>query len=1090
MAGGQIKKDFEKLRKVVEMEATAVLEKIIQAPEQVLCGADLAKLLQNLHIYQAELEMQNEELHQVQAELLRSRDRFFRLFNEAPVGYLVLDREGLVLEANETFCRMVGCALSQVKGRSFTTFLAEEDRAPFLGRWRAFFKQPAGKSIEAGLYLSQSNRPLAVHIEASPYEDEGQAPSLLLTVTDISARKRVEQALRFLAESNVSCGENIFRLLVRQIALSAHKRFALIAEVEEGEQAMAYTVAVWNNGNFAENFCYPLAGTPCFNVAEQGACFYPRNIQALFPRDRLLAEIGAESYWGISLRDTAGKVLGIFAILDDKPMEDDPQSFSLLNSFAVRAAAEMERRSLEEKYRTLFQSMSQGVVYQAADGRIVSANPAAEKILGLTLEQMLGRSSVDPRWRAMREDGSAFPGNEHPAMVALQTGQEVRDVVMGVYNPAKEAVSWINIYAKPLFRPGERKAYQVYTIFEDITRRKLAEEEMKLNESRLQGLVNLTQRRYGSVQELLEKALHEALRLTGSKLGYLYHYSEERQEFTLTSWLEGTGETCEAVSLQARYHLESTGIWEEVVCQGKAVILNDFQAPHLLRKGYGEEPLAFYRHMVLPVFSEGRTVALIGVANKGSDYTHTDVLQLTLLMESVWRMVEYREAEERRLQSEIMAREAAEKANLLKSEFLANMSHEIRTPMNVIMGMANLLCTSALNSEQREYVEMIRESAASLLTIINDILDFSKVEAGRLELKTVPFNLPSLVEKSISAFSPLAQEKGLGLLWSVDAAVPRYFYGDPTRLKQVLLNLLGNALKFTEEGQVALSVEKTSAPSGEGSARAQGSQEAGEERDASSVARVWLRFSVQDTGIGVPEEKLGLIFQSFQQVDGSSTRRYEGTGLGLAISKKLVELMGGFVGVSSQVGRGSTFYFTVPLLPVPDGIEIEGQYILHNTCPLALGREKPRKEGGPVPAAGETPAKEAALQILLVEDKPMNQRLAKALLEKKGWAVTPVFNGRQALEMLAARSFDLILMDVQMPEMDGLETSRHIRAAEAQRGGHIPIIAMTAHAMSGDREKCLEAGMDDYVSKPIDAAALYQAVERAVSFWKTGRVNK
>ena len=753
--------------------------------------------------------------------------------------------------------------------------------------------------------------------------------------------------------------------------------------------------------------------------------------------------------------------------------------------------------SSEEKLRRMFETMVQGVVYQNADGHIFSANPAAERILGLTFDQMQGRTSMDPRWKSIHDDGSDFPGNKHPSIEALSTGREVHNVVMGIFNPLLDGYTWININAIPLFRSGESKPYQVYTTFEDITERRQAEEKIKnllyrqevilssipniimevdndkiftwANKSGLEffgnDVVGKSAESFFVGEQDTYKLFQPIFNGTKNELNFdSWQRRHDGEEKLLTWWWrvlrdthdKTTGALSSARDITDRYITEKkirenekkyhqifdnvTDLYFETTFDG--IIMDVSPSITLLSKGqYSRNDLIgrymsdFYhdqstRHSLLTKLKrEGYVTDFeILLNNKDCSLVPCSISSKVILDDEgkpekiIGSMRDISERKEYEYEL-IKAKEKAEESDRLKTAFLHNISHEIRTPMNAIVGFASMLGEPVLDSQTRQsHIETIIQSSNHLLEIISDIVDISNIEANLVKIHKTETDINLLLNNLCNQLLPKAREKRITLVCESRLSVTdSKVMIDSTKLKQIILNLLNNAFKFTISGSVTISCRKTDK---------------------------FLELSVSDTGIGIPKEYHERIFDRFYQIQYSESRTYEGTGLGLAISKAYVELLGGRIWLSSEQGNGATFFFTIPF-----------EKSVEKSVPVTVESMKPDY------VFPETK------NILVAEDIDSNFKLIAYLLSSTNIKVHRASNGKEALNLaLSRKDIDLILMDIKMPEMDGYTATRLIREA----GIKVPIIAQTAFA--DDREKAIGSGCSGFISKPFDRKKLISVI--------------
>jgi two-component system, sensor histidine kinase and response regulator len=776
--------------------------------------------------------------------------------------------------------------------------------------------------------------------------------------------------------------------------------------------------------------------------------------------------------------------------------------------------------------RRLIGAMGGGVIVHDRDGRAILANARAIEIIGMPFEDMVNWRAPDPRFQPVDEDGVALPWDDRPTRLALLNGAR-ESATFTVPRPEGPTI-WVAVTAEPLFREGESEPHGVVTVYTDITEHKAAELELGRSEE-LKGAIMAA-----SLDAILTLTPDGQIVDLNNSAEQLYRVERERAiGDRITSYIP----------------VRDRATWDELLerLREDPLHLSGSRIEGTARRSDGTE---------FP-FEASITSLEAGHQQFFVTFVH-DITE--------------RRASERRLAD---ARDAALRASVVKSEFLATMSHEIRTPMNGVIGSLDLMLDSQLAPELAELAHIARTAATDLLAIIDDILDLSKIEADKVERRQANFELVEIVEGVGDIIAVTARQKGVALATYVDPELPTNVRGDARLLRQVLVNLVGNAIKFTEEGEVVIRAE----------------------RQPSAASQALVRFTVRDTGTGIPEDAVATLFEPFTQVDASAAREHGGTGLGLAISSRLVRLLGGKLAVDSELDRGSTFSFTLPFAlpeepdaadppaPVSNGAvparplrvlvvdpsdtsaetlerylrawgmvamrvnaasaalerfghggdafdvaivssspsseEAEalarelrsraGEHGLFVIALLDIGERSAERNGGggfdasvgkpikqsrlydalagiqaersPVEAQADVEAGAlAGLEVLIAEDNPVNQQVLLRQAQRLGLIAEAVDNGQAALDALAQRSYDVVLMDCQMPVMDGYAATQRIRELEAEQGGRrMPIVAVTANAMREDFDRCRESGMDDFVAKPVTLAALANAIERAVA---------
>ena len=1055
----------------------------------------IRQTLRELRASQIELELQNEKLRNAQAELNASRARYFDFYNFAPVGYVTVSELGLILEANLTLGLMLGVVHSTLPGQPITRYFLRTDQDIYHDLGKKLVATGESQSCELRM-LKHDGAYFWVKLKATVAQDEG-APVWRFMVSDISARKKKEAELQ-----------------------QSTERFELaVAGSTDGLWDWDFTTnTVYYSPRFKQLLGFAPDDPRFPNVyASLRKRLHPDDYKSTEDAIRRAVTDGVPYRAVFRLRTEAGNWRWFEARGATLRNEEDVATrFSgSISDITERKTAEEALAQEQFLMRAMLDHVPDYIYFKDRDGRMLRISRSKADVHGVRdPAQMIGKTDFDffaeAHARQAHDDEQAI----------IRTGQPLTKEEKLSW-PGRSDM-WVST-TKVSLRDEAGNIVGTFGISRDITERKHMEEQLRGSGMRQELALS------GANLGLWDWNVPSGLALFDQRWCAMIGYRPDELAPHVSTWLtllhpddattvEGILQPHlrgEAAEYETEFRLRhKDGHWRWILARGKVMERNPNGAPLRMlgtHMDITERKLAEARlqesttavHDLTKALDEHAIVAITDPQGKIthvndkfcaiSKYSREELLGqdhrlinsgahakefirelwTTIAQGRIWHgelqnrakdgtpywvdttIVPFLNEQDKprqyvAIRADITARKlaeqalmqakvAAESASRAKSEFLATMSHEIRTPMNGVVGFTDLLLDSALDEQQKMFVDMLKTSGQTLLSIINDILDFSYIEAGTITLYTVECDALRLIEESAVVFEP--QARNLGLQWNLDLghATSPLIIADPARFGKILGYLLSNALKFTKQGGISLHLGQVNVD-----------------------GATYLRLGVSDTGIGIPPEKQAKLFQAFTQGDGTNTRQYGGTGLGLAISKKLVELMGGQIGFESEVGKGSTFWFTIPQ-------------------PRSVTAEKHAPgTASPVPAP--------PLTVLVVEDNYVNQQVAKHHLLKQGCQVTIASNGTQAIELVQSEHFDLILMDCMMPDTDGYETTDVIRKWERQNPArpHLPIIALTANVMAGDREKCLESGMDDYLSKPIIAAQLVEIIAK----WRPARTAR
>ena len=955
--------------------------------------------------------------------LAESEARQQALMNNIPDLVWLKDAKGVYLACNHRFECFFGALKKDIVGKTDYDFVAREVADTFREYDLAAMTK-GGPSVneEWTTFANDGHRELLETTKVPFFDVTGHLTGVLGVGHDITERQQSEQVNAFLSQVGSGVAdEPFFESLARFLAQILQMEYVCIDRLE-GDQLNATTLAVWCDGHFEDNVTYALSDTPCGDVVGQRVCCFPDGVCQLFPHDRALQDLRAESYVGVTLWSHTGQAIGLIAVIGRRPLTNRSQAEAIMNRVSIRAAGELERLMTEESLRlseetlkrqnnlfsALLKTLPIGVfMVEAPSGKPLLANDAAFSLLGRGILPDATKENLSEVYRAHKTNSKdPYPPEEMPVLLGMYgKTSHVDDMMVECPDGTSKP---LEIFGSPVM-DDQGKLWASLVCFIDISGRKQAENAFRESEERWRFAIE------GAGDGLWDWNVQTGKAYYSPRYKEMFGYAEADFGVTSDEWSKRIHPD-DAPGVFARLQPFLDGKSGSATVEFR-MLCKDKSWKWTLGRG-----------MVVSRDTDGKPIRLIGTNTDITERKQAE-FEIRSLNASLEERVRRRTADlETTNQLLTQAKIQADAANIAKSAFLANMSHEIRTPMNGIIGMTNILRREGITPQQAKRFDIIDASAQHLLSVINNILDISKIEAGKFTLEEAPVVVNSLLANVGSILAERVRLKGIQLLIE-PGHLSHNLLGDPTRLQQALLNYATNAIKFTDKGTVILRTLKQC------------------ETDESLT----LRFEVQDTGIGIAPEAMHRLFSAFEQADNSMNRKYGGTGLGLAITRRLAELMGGEVGADSTPGVGSTFWFTAKMkkgeltVEPPVATEINAE---------ALVRQR-----------------YSGHRILLVDDEPINLEITLMQLEAVDLLVDTAGDGLEAVALAQKNSYAAILMDMQMPNMNGLEATRQIRTLYGCRD--TPIIAMTANAFVEDKLLCIEAGMNDFLIKPFSPEQLF-----------------